>query len=527
MPGERDAASVRGGEERLEPEIVAAGLAAWIAAWPDSLIEPGPDSVSPRCPQHHDFASRQLPATHRMRSLARGQVRWLDHERRIGCDHQLQMFDGAGRYVDELLGRLQRLREHFSCYPRDSHGFAALPGIPIQHFEAKPIGWHRLDGHHELVPEDVGEDVRLHEAVESNGASGAQAHLQIGIAAVAFGLLLSAHETAEYAHAIGVLCGNQACPGGEKRTDSGVIFWRSIAVPAIFCAGTHGGDIDSIDPHGDGVGELGASAACAQRSNAERCNAMLSDAPPSRHKDGYSVPAGAEQGWGTPRLVLLEKTMTVDIDSFTAELLEYWFGALHDDMPWDRERAPFAVHFMRWFGKDRAIDQEIKERFEPTLISLTASADAWDRLRSAVADDPRRSLAVTVLLDQLPRNMYRDTPRMYQHDALALAHAYHCLAAGHDRRLSLLERMFAYVPLMHVENLTLQTVMEAKFLALVRDAASARPYNLQFLEFAAAYATRHREVIERFGRFPHRNAILGRQSTAVEIAALESEELAF
>jgi uncharacterized protein (DUF924 family) len=224
---------------------------------------------------------------------------------------------------------------------------------------------------------------------------------------------------------------------------------------------------------------------------------------------------------------LLEKFMTIDIESFTSELLGYWFGALHDDMPWDRERAPFAVHYARWFGKDRAIDLEIKERFEPALLSLTASAHDWARVQSAVADDPRASLAITVMLDQLPRNMYRDSPRMYQHDALALAHAYRCVAAGHDSKLSLLERMFAYVPLMHAENFTLQAVMEAKFSALARDAASASPHNLPFLEFALGYARRHREVIERFGRFPHRNAILGRQSTAAELEALENEELAF
>lgn len=230
---------------------------------------------------------------------------------------------------------------------------------------------------------------------------------------------------------------------------------------------------------------------------------------------------------GTSRLALLEKIMTLDIEAFTSALLDYWFGALHDDMSWDRERAPFAVHFNRWYGKDPTVDQEIKERFEPALLSVTASADDWARVQSAVADDPRASLAVTVLLDQLPRNMYRDSPKMYQNDALALAHAYRCLVAGHDSKLSLLERMFAYVPLMHAENFTLQTVMEAKFEALARDAAGSSPHNLPFLEFALGYARRHREVIERFGRFPHRNAILGRQSTAAELDALESEELAF
>ena len=230
---------------------------------------------------------------------------------------------------------------------------------------------------------------------------------------------------------------------------------------------------------------------------------------------------------GNRRVALLEKIMTIDIERLTAELLDYWFGALRDDMPWDRERAPFAVHFMRWYGKDRAIDQEIKGRFEPALLSVTASSDDWTRVESAVADDPRASLAVTVLLDQLPRNMYRDSPRMYQHDALALAHAYRCLVAGHDSKLSLLERMFAYVPLMHAENLTLQALMEAKFMALARDAATSSPHNLQFLEFAAGYARRHREVIERFGRFPHRNAILERRSTAAELDALESEDVAF
>ena len=217
----------------------------------------------------------------------------------------------------------------------------------------------------------------------------------------------------------------------------------------------------------------------------------------------------------------------MNLEALTRDLLSYWFGRLNDDTPLDREAEPFATQYRRWYGKDSAVDAEIRSRFESALGAITTDGETWRRAAQQADEDPRKALAITILVDQLPRNMYRDTPQMYAYDALGVAHAYRTIIAGHEQRLSLVERMFAYVPLMHAEELTLQRLMEQRFEALAADASERSPHNRGFFEFARGYASRHREVVERFGRFPHRNAILGRQSTAEELAALESEDISF
>lgn len=208
-------------------------------------------------------------------------------------------------------------------------------------------------------------------------------------------------------------------------------------------------------------------------------------------------------------------------------LLAFWFGPLDDDAVLDRTTEPFATHFRRWYGKDPRIDEEIRARFGPLLTSVTASAASWRQAEALVRDDPRRSLALTILIDQVPRNIHRDQPEMYAYDGLALAFTYAALERGHAAALSLPERMFALVPLMHVEDLTMQRLMEEQFAAL-RDASRTRsPQSTGFYDFALDFARRHREVIERFGRFPHRNLILGRLSRPDERAALRDEDIAF
>ncbi len=209
------------------------------------------------------------------------------------------------------------------------------------------------------------------------------------------------------------------------------------------------------------------------------------------------------------------------------KLLSFWFGPLTNGTKLDRSMEPFQTQMGRWYGKDPAVDRLIRELFEPTLLSVTGSAANWNRAERAAAGDVRAQLALTVLIDQLPRNMYRDTPRMYEHDALALAHAYRSLPDAMSGDLSLVERMFAIVPLMHAEDLTIQLVMEECFVELLRDAEQVSPHNLDFFQFALDYARRHREIIQRFGRFPHRNLILNRRSTPEEDTALRTESLAF
>lgn len=150
----------------------------------------------------------------------------------------------------------------------------------------------------------------------------------------------------------------------------------------------------------------------------------------------------------------------------------------------------------RWFKQDDAFDALFRSRF------LDAhEAAAAGRLPSW-ADSPEGALALVLLLDQFPRNAFRGTPRMYATDALARAAADAAIAAGHDLRVDPQLRQFFYLPFMHSENLA----------DLDRCCALMGPLGGENLRFAR----HHRELVARFGRFPHRNAVLGRDSTPDE-----------
>jgi uncharacterized protein (DUF924 family) len=154
----------------------------------------------------------------------------------------------------------------------------------------------------------------------------------------------------------------------------------------------------------------------------------------------------------------------------------------------------------RWFSKNEAFDAEFRERF------LAAHEDARaERLAFWVAE-PEGALALLLLLDQFPRNSFRDTPRMYDTDALARAYAERAVQAGFDDRVDRNLRIFFYLPFEHSERMEDQ------------DRSLALHEQIGF----ADYARHHRDLIVRFGRFPHRNAILGRTSTAEEQAFLDA-----
>jgi uncharacterized protein (DUF924 family) len=199
-------------------------------------------------------------------------------------------------------------------------------------------------------------------------------------------------------------------------------------------------------------------------------------------------------------------------------ILDYWFGSMDDSTLLNREAEPFATHFRRWYGKSAEVDASIRQAFEPDLHEVIGNR--WDDTVREWQGHPRGMLALTILLDQLPRNMYRDTPRMYAQDALGLLASESARASMTDD-LPLVHRMFLSVPLMHVENLTLQERMLGDFEALVELAATRSPLNVGFFRFSLDYAKRHVELIREFGRFPHRNALLGRTSTAGELDVLK------
>jgi len=160
-----------------------------------------------------------------------------------------------------------------------------------------------------------------------------------------------------------------------------------------------------------------------------------------------------------------------------------------------------------WFRKDDAFDADIGARFGATIAQAVAGGlREWDE------QGPQGVLARIIVLDQFTRNAGRGTPAAFAGDALALAAAQALVARGADTALAPLQRWFAYLPFEHAEDARMQAQSVALFGAL----AAADPGFADALD----YAHRHRGVIVRFGRFPHRNAILGRASTAEEAAYL-------
>jgi uncharacterized protein (DUF924 family) len=193
-------------------------------------------------------------------------------------------------------------------------------------------------------------------------------------------------------------------------------------------------------------------------------------------------------------------------------ILRYWFGDAVDDAETARNQRAL------WWGKDAAIDEDIRARFGDLPERASGGAfDAW-------SGSPRGSLALVVLMDQLPRNMYRGTPRSFAYDPQARVHAGKAIALGQDQLLRPVERVFLYLPFEHSEAMADQDRSVALFNALP---ASVPEAQRAVFEGYVDYALRHREVIARFGRFPHRNAILGRASTTDEIAFLSQPGSSF
>jgi uncharacterized protein (DUF924 family) len=196
------------------------------------------------------------------------------------------------------------------------------------------------------------------------------------------------------------------------------------------------------------------------------------------------------------------------MDERAEELLEVWFGTLDEDgiAPPDRRK--------RWFAGDPAFDEELRRRFGD--LHEQACAGELDRW----AQTPRGRLALVLLLDQLSRHLHRGMAEAFAADAHALALARGALARGEDRELALCERAFLYLPFEHAEDLAAQEISVERFAELAAIAPErARPLFEEFLD----WAVRHRDVIARFGRFPHRNAVLGRATTPEEQAWLERE----
>ena len=186
------------------------------------------------------------------------------------------------------------------------------------------------------------------------------------------------------------------------------------------------------------------------------------------------------------------------IDAAAQAVLDFWFGA-EGEPEHGRLRA-------LWFRKSEATDRTIAARFGSLIErALRGELGAW-------ASEAPSALAQILLLDQFTRNAFRDTPRAFAGDTRALRAASAMVGARQDEALAPEQRSFVYLPFEHAEGLAMQDEAVRLFTRL----AAAAPA----MHEALAYAHKHREVVVRFGRFPHRNAILGRQSTAAELAFL-------
>jgi uncharacterized protein (DUF924 family) len=186
------------------------------------------------------------------------------------------------------------------------------------------------------------------------------------------------------------------------------------------------------------------------------------------------------------------------------EILEFWFGT-PDDADYGQQRKI-------WFTKNSEFDQKVRSLFTSQYQqAATGQLDEWKT-------SPQSCLALIILLDQFPRNMFRGQPKSFATDFLALAYAQHAITQGFDQELPTFQRWFVYMPFEHSENIEHQYQSIDLFKKLSDQENLSEPLD---------YANRHFKVIERFGRYPHRNQILGRETTPEEAEFLKQPGSSF
>jgi uncharacterized protein (DUF924 family) len=189
-------------------------------------------------------------------------------------------------------------------------------------------------------------------------------------------------------------------------------------------------------------------------------------------------------------------------------VLEFWFGDALAAAPEELD-----AHFKRWFASGEVLDEEIRARFG-TWVQQAADGGLEDWRQTAEG-----TLALIILLDQFPRNIWRGQAQAFTYDPMALKLSHELIASGTDGALHFLQRGFAYLPHQHAEDLATQDAGVAAYEGLVADTDEAHKAKARgFLDSARE----HREVVRQFGRFPHRNAILGREASPAEVEYIES-----
>lgn len=199
-------------------------------------------------------------------------------------------------------------------------------------------------------------------------------------------------------------------------------------------------------------------------------------------------------------------------DPRAAEVRDFWFAGMDDS-----GRVPSSTR-ERWFKTDPAFDEEIRRRFG----NLLAEAEGGGLTDWEAA--PRSALSLILVLDQFTRNLYRDDARAFAHDPRAQRLTMQCMDSGFDEDLHLVERHFLYLPLMHAEDQVLQHRSVKCYEQLAHEAP---PEERETYDFVLEFAVKHKALIDRFGRFPHRNEVLGRESTSQELTFLEEKGRGF
>lgn len=193
-------------------------------------------------------------------------------------------------------------------------------------------------------------------------------------------------------------------------------------------------------------------------------------------------------------------------------ICEFWFG----------EPSTIEARYPElqkvWYAKNPEFDAQIETQFKSYIQAVAnGECDAW-------LSTPRGYLASIICVDQFPRNCFRNSPQAFAYDHHAQSLTQQGLEAGIDQSLSLYERMFFYIPLEHSEDINLQRKMLTLTKQLIAQASERQREHFKSFDY---YAQLHHDIIERFGRFPHRNAVLGRDSTAEELEFLTTKNSSF
>ena len=196
------------------------------------------------------------------------------------------------------------------------------------------------------------------------------------------------------------------------------------------------------------------------------------------------------------------------------KILNFWFGEMkYNSLPDTKKQK-------MWWIKDKKIDNLIKKKFEKHLI--LAKSIKFDEIK----ENPKEILAFVILLDQFSRNIYRDSPRSFAHDNIALKIVLKGIQKGIDKKMKAVERVFFYMPLMHSEDIEVQEKSVECFSGLEVEFKDNDDF-AHLVTQNRKYAVLHYDIIQKFGRYPHRNKILGRKSTSEEMEFLKGPGSSF